>query len=215
VSRLADRTAIILGRDAIGEGIATRFADEGATVRDAGSCDILVINLLGQPEVAPLDAQGAGAFSRALASVEQAANAMAGAMPAMREAGWGRIVVVGHRYGDSVSEAIGPYNAAAWALKGLVRTAALDWGRYGITTNLLLPFAATPELTAARERRPKVIDLLVGQLPLRRAGDPVQDIGAAAVFLACDEGAWINGETVHADGGLHVAGPPLNPARFT
>ena len=97
---------------------------------------------------------------------------------------------------------------------GLTRTAALDWGRWQIATNLLLPFAETQELASAREQRPKVLELLLGQLPLRRAGDPVEDVGAAAVFLACDEANFINGQVVHADGGLHVAAPPLNPARF-
>jgi len=51
-------------------------------------------------------------------------------------------------------------------------------------------------------------------LPLRRAGDPVEDVGGAAALLASDTMGWVNGEVVYADGGQHVAGPVLNPARF-
>jgi NAD(P)-dependent dehydrogenase (short-subunit alcohol dehydrogenase family) len=250
--RLQDRTTLVIGADAIGRGIAIRFAQEGArlAVADAdlvraqavaaeipgalalgidpddaksfaaaaartteafGGLHVLANNPLPPVAVAPLEDQD---FAPALAAVRAAGLAMQAAFPFMREAGWGRIVNVGHRYGETVGEAIGAYNTAAWALVGLTRTAALDWGRWGIATNLLLPFAQTPELAAALERRPRVLETLIGQLPLRRAGDPVEDVGAAAVFLACDEANFINGQVVHADGGLHVAGPPLNPARF-
>ena len=55
----------------------------------------------------------------------------------------------------------------------------------------------------------------MSQLPLRRVGDPVEDIGGAAAFLASDAVCFVNGQVVCADGGQQVAGPVLNPARFT
>ena len=255
MDRLTDKTAIIFGADAIGRGVALRFAREGARIavldasaeaaqalaadipgaaafpvrlHDEGSfraafaavaqrlgpAEVLLNNPLPTPAVAPLDVQTGEAFAQALGAVRAAAVAMQAAFPFMREAGGGRIVTIGHRYGESVGEAIAPYNTAAWGLVGLTRTAALDWGRWQITANLLLPFAATPELEAAHLRRPRVIDMLTGQVPLRRAGDPIEDIGGAAAFLAGDEGAFLTGQVLHADGGQHVAGPVLNPARF-
>ena len=122
---------------------------------------------------------------------------------------------MGHRYGESVNEGLAAYNAAAWSLVGITRTAALDWGRYQIATNLLLPLAETAELRDARARRSKVVDLMISQLPLRRAGDCVEDIGGAALFLVSDAASFINGEVLHADGGQHVAGPVLNPIKFS
>jgi NAD(P)-dependent dehydrogenase (short-subunit alcohol dehydrogenase family) len=252
MGRLDGKTAVILGGDAIGAGVARRFAHEGArvavldlsqTAADAavagipggvavrldalameaafvavgeqlGPVQVLVNNPLPPPVVAPLESQAPAAFAEAFDTVRLAALAMQAAFPQMRAQGWGRIVNIGHRYGECVGEAIAPYNAAAWALVGLTRTAALDWGRWQIATNLLVPFAETPELERARERRPKVIDLLVGQTPLKRAGDPEKDIGAAAAFLACDESSFVNGQVIYADGGQHVAAPVLNPARF-
>jgi enoyl-[acyl-carrier-protein] reductase (NADH) len=55
---------------------------------------------------------------------------------------------------------------------------------------------------------------MTSQLSMGRLGDPVEDIGGAAVFLAGDSANFINGEIVHADGGQHIAGPVLNPGKF-
>lgn len=255
MTQLAGKTALILGADSIGRGIALRLAREGAAagildpdgaraealaqeigggtiaqavpedaggVQDAiegliarlGGVHILVANTLPTPEPAALETQDDAAFTSALAAVRLAAAAMRAVFPTLSAQRWGRIITVGHRYGESVNEAIGPYNAAAWALVGLTRSAALDWGRHQIAVNLLLPLADTPELRAAHDQRPRIIDLFVGQLPLRRIGDPVEDVGAAALFLASDDSAFVTGQVIHADGGQHVAGPVLNPVRF-
>lgn len=219
MSELAGKTALIVGADDIGRGIAERFTRAGASVSasdDALSAgaDILVVNMLDAPAVAPLEAQTDASFAEALNRVTASAALMRAALPAMRDRGAGRIILVGHRYGETVSEAIGPYNAAAAALLGLARTAAVEWGKFGVTTNVLLPFANTAELRAAHERRAKIIDLFIGQTALGRAGDPVEDIGGAALFLASDDGAFVNGQVLYADGGQHIAAPVLNPVRF-
>jgi 3-oxoacyl-[acyl-carrier protein] reductase len=257
---LVGRSALVLGLDEIGAGIARRFVREGArvalvasdderqatldgddadhyiaretgvraadpervalavremTAKLASPLDVLVCNLL--PAAAPrlLEHLDTMALDHALHRVRSTAAAMRAALPSLRESGRGRIVLVGHRYGESVSEALGAYNTAAWSFVGLARTAAIEWGQHQIATNVLLPLAHTAEFDAARTRRPKVIDLLVSQLPLRRVGDPVEDIGGAAVFLASDAACFVNGQVVCADGGQQVAGPVLSPARFT
>ena len=256
---LSGRSALVLGMDGIGAGIARRFLREGARVavvatddkrqmnlegelatasvtrvtdvrvaepKRVGAAvsdamgqlnqplDVLVCNLLPAADACPLERLDTTNLDLSLRRVQATAAAMRAALPSLRESGRGRIVIVGHRYGENVSEALGAYNAAAWGLVGLARTAALEWGQYQIATNVLLPLARTTELDAARERRPKVIDLLVSQLPMRRVGDPVEDVGGAAVFLASDAVCFVNGEVVCADGGQQVAGPVLNPARF-
>jgi 3-oxoacyl-[acyl-carrier protein] reductase len=175
---------------------------------------ILVVNLLPKAYPAPLADLGADALAGCAAAIADSVAAMQGALPLLRSAGYGRIINVGHRYGEGINEGMSAYNAAAWAAWGLTRSAAVEWGQYQITSNLLLPFADTPELRAAQQRRPQLLEKLLRQVPLRRAGNPVEDIGGAAVFLASDEAAFINGEMLYADGGQHVAGPVLNPAKF-
>lgn len=257
MSQLQGKHVLVLGADAIGRGIAIRFAREGArlaildptlalaqevadTIEASGGCaiafvgafdaqvgptlqtaiaalggvDVLVNNVLPMPVIAPLEEQSADAFNDAFARIQAAVCAMQAALPAMQQAGGGRIVNVGHRYGEGVNEALAAYNCAAWSLAGLTRTAAVDWGRYQITTNLLLPLADTPEVRQCHARRARVLDLMIEQLPLGRLGDPIEDVGAAALFLASDACTFVNGETLHGDGGQHVAGPVLNPARF-
>lgn len=254
--RLAGKKAVLFGADAIGSGIAQRFAREGAVVSvidpelaraqavaqllgdggharsvdpaqldsvrsviDAsaellGGLHVLVNNFLPSPHVAPLDNETDDAFVAALRAVSATHVAMRAALPHLRAAGSGRIVNVGHRYGEGTNQAIGAYNTAAWALVGLTRSAAVDWGQYQIATNLLLTLADTPEFRGYYARRAKLLDLMVSQIPLGRMGDPVEDIGGAAVFLACDEANFVNGEIIHGDGGQHTAGPVLNPGRF-
>lgn len=257
MSQLQGKHVLVVGADAIGRGIAIRFAREGArlaildptlalaqevadTIEASGGCavafagafdahigptlqiaiavlggvDVLINNVLPMPVIAPLEEQSTDAFNEAFARVQAAVSAMQASLPAMQHAGGGRIVNVGHRYGEGVNEALAAYNCAAWSLAGLTRTAAVDWGRYQITTNLLLPLADTPEVRQCHARRAQVMDLMIGQLPLGRLGDPIEDIGAAALFLATDACTFVNGETLHGDGGQHVAGPVLNPARF-
>jgi 3-oxoacyl-[acyl-carrier protein] reductase len=231
---LEGRAALVLGLDDVGEGIARRFAREGATLAaidpqantatigglvsgaagDLGRLDVLVCNLLPSSHARPLADLDDPSIDHALGSVRGTLAAMRAALPWLRDSGRGRIVLIGHRYGESVGESLGAYNAAAWGLVGLARTAAVEWGPHQIATNVLVPLARTAEFEAARSRRPGVVDRLVDQLPLRRVGDPVEDIGAAAALLASDAMCWVNGEIVYADGGQHVAGPVLNPARF-
>jgi NAD(P)-dependent dehydrogenase (short-subunit alcohol dehydrogenase family) len=184
------------------------------TASRLNSLEILVVNLLPKAHPTPLVNLSADALARSAAAISNSVAAMQGALPLLRSAGCGRIINVGHRYGEGINGELGAYNAAAWALWGLTRSAAVEWGQYQITSNLLMPFADTPELRAAQHHRPELMELLLGQVPLRRAGDPVQDIGGAAVFLAGDEASFINGEILYADGGQHVAGPVLNPAKF-
>jgi 3-oxoacyl-[acyl-carrier protein] reductase len=232
---LEGRTALVLGIDEIGSGIVRALARSGGKVtglnpdfddpssvgaavdlslKGTGALDILVCNALPPARPVPLAQQDLGGLEASLRTVLATTLAMQTAFPLLRASGKGRIIVVGHRYGEGVNEALAAYNMSAWSLVGLVRSAALDWGQHQIATNLLLPFAQTQELAAARARRPAVIDLMVSQLPLRRPGDPVEDIGGAAVFLASDAACFINGQTVCADGGQHIAGPVLNPMKF-
>lgn len=105
---------------------------------------MLVVNPLPSPVIGPLEVQSAAAFADAFSRVQSAVAAMQAALPALQESGNGRIIIVGHRYGESVNDGIAAYNSAAWSLVGLTRTTAVDWGQYQIATNLLLPLADTP-----------------------------------------------------------------------
>lgn len=230
---LSNRAALVLGDDEIAAGIAQRFGHEGARVESApwptnmpiaqlvaariaqlGHLDILVLSPLCKATVCPLSGADEDAIDASLSRVSSTQTAMRAAFPALSRGGRGRILLIGHAYGEAVNEGLAAYNSAAWALIGLARSAAVEWGAHQITTNLLLPLAQTRELETARNRRPQIIDRLIAQLPLRRVGDPVQDIGGAATLVVSDLMRFVNGAVIHADGGQHVAGAVLNPAKF-
>lgn len=238
---LDGRRAIVVGGPDLGRALSTRLQRAGAEVADLhwdaspgiepnstgivggaveqaaerlGGVDLLVVDLLPNAAPSPLESTSPDTMKAALGRVADTAAAMNAAHDALRHSDKARIIVVGHRYGQGVAEGIAPYNAAAWALVGLVRSAALDWGRHGIATNLLLPGAMTAEFDAARSARPELMDALVAQLPLGRMGDPMADIGGAVVMLASDAGRFINGQTIHVDGGRHIAGAVIDPIRI-
>lgn len=132
------------------------------------------------------------------------------AFPHMREQG-GKIINLGSVYGDNVHRFVGDYDAATEGLKGLTRSAAAEWGQYDILVNLLV---ATVDNEAWREhlrQHEAEVTPLLNLVPLRRMGDPEEDIGGAALFLASDLGSYISGHVVHADGGYHMAGPAYSP----
>ncbi|WP_137178970.1 SDR family NAD(P)-dependent oxidoreductase [Roseomonas sp. AR75] len=92
------------------------------------------------------------------------------------------------------------YAASKGGIMQLFRSMALELGPLGITCNLIAPSAVVTDLNrhimgdAAHQAR------VAAMIPLGRIGLP-QDMVGAAIFLACEESAWMTGTTLHVDGG--------------
>jgi NAD(P)-dependent dehydrogenase (short-subunit alcohol dehydrogenase family) len=94
------------------------------------------------------------------------------------------------------------YSAAKAGLTSLTRTIAVRYGPYGIRANVLAPGTVrTPAWTARLARDPQLLDRLSRWYPLGRVGT-VDDIAAAAAFLASKEASWVTGTVLVVDGGL-------------
>ncbi|WP_145949282.1 SDR family NAD(P)-dependent oxidoreductase [Paenibacillus sp. Y412MC10] len=93
------------------------------------------------------------------------------------------------------------YAAAKEAIRGVSRVAANEWGPDGINVNLISPIALTPGVEQWRENAPELYEAMLNKIPLRRLGDPEQDIGRVAVFLASSDADYITGQTFMVDGG--------------
>lgn len=93
------------------------------------------------------------------------------------------------------------YAAAKEAIRAISRVAANEWGPEGINVNLISPIALTPGVEQWRESAPQMYEAMINRIPLRRLGDPEQDIGQVAVFLASDDSDYITGQTIMVDGG--------------
>lgn len=110
--------------------------------------------------------------------------------PAMKRAGFGRIVLVASPNGTAVTDAA--TDTARHALVGVTRRVASDVAPYGITVNAILP----GEIATADSD----VDTTAGANSARRRGRP-EDVAHAAVFLASEQAAWINGQVLPVDGG--------------
>jgi NAD(P)-dependent dehydrogenase (short-subunit alcohol dehydrogenase family) len=93
------------------------------------------------------------------------------------------------------------YVAAKSAVGGITRTAAREWGRHGITVNALCPFVLSEAAVSAFDKVPGQLDAIYDRLSLPRSGDPVTEIGRAAVFLAGPDAGYVTGCSLMVDGG--------------
>ncbi|MBM4244250.1 MAG: SDR family oxidoreductase [Deltaproteobacteria bacterium] len=103
------------------------------------------------------------------------------------------------------------YNGAKEAARALTRTAAREWARHGIRANVICPAAATEAYEAFRRVAPDNAAALLKQNPMGRMGDPENDIGSVALFLASDDSRYVTGNTLFVDGGSHLNGVQWDP----
>jgi NAD(P)-dependent dehydrogenase (short-subunit alcohol dehydrogenase family) len=134
--------------------------------------------------------------------------AMQKVFPAMKARGAGRIINLCSLNGVNAHRFSVGYNSSKEALRALTRTAAAEWGRYGITCNAICPAAVTEPWETYAAMAPEAAQSILDMNPMRRLGDSEQDIGPLAVFLASDAARYITGNTIHADGGGHINGVP-------
>jgi NAD(P)-dependent dehydrogenase (short-subunit alcohol dehydrogenase family) len=127
------------------------------------------------------------------------------ALKALRDQGDGGAVVLTSSVAGIVGgESVGPYVAAKHGVAGIVQTAAVDGGQFGVRVNGIAPgMTITPmtEHSASRtsnaERAKEVMTLTV---PLRRAAS-VHETAAVVAFLLSEDASYVNGVMIPVDGG--------------
>lgn len=98
----------------------------------------------------------------------------------------------------------GAYTGTKFAVTGLTRAAAKEWGRFGIRVNSVHPgFIETPMTEGVRVvTDPTLRTKLERAIPLGRLGQSA-DIAGMVLFLASDESAYCTGQAFVVDGGVH------------
>lgn len=128
-------------------------------------------------------------------------------LPAMVDNGWGRILTIVSDAGRTGDPGGAVYGAAKAGAAGLMRSVALENGRFGITANnISLGTMRTPltePLWAEHGDSPQARAILQNYA-IRRPGTP-DDITHLALVLASDHGSWITAQTVCANGGFSLA----------
>ena len=123
-------------------------------------------------------------------------------VPHMLDRGGGAIVNVASGAGLLAPHGMAAYSAAQEAIRSLTRTAAVELGPRGIRVNVICPVASGSEsLDRWITRDPKRIEAYVANTPLRRVGDPVDDVGEGVVFLCGPQSRYVTGTTLMLDGG--------------
>jgi NAD(P)-dependent dehydrogenase (short-subunit alcohol dehydrogenase family) len=122
-------------------------------------------------------------------------------LPYMLDRGYGSIVNI-----SSVNALIGlgeeAYSAAKAGMISLSQNLSIRYAAQGVRTNVICPGTVrTPIWRDRLARRSDIFERLSAWYPVGRVGEP-DDVATAAVFLASDEAAFINGAVLTVDGGL-------------
>ena len=134
------------------------------------------------------------------------------AVPAMRAAGGGSILLTSSTAGFTGFPMRSPYAASKYAIVGLGDTLAMEVGEFGIRVNVLCPGSVDgdrmvrvidAEAAATGESAADLRATYEKQVSMRTFVEG-RDIAAMAVFLASPAARFVNGQTISVDGGLET-----------
>jgi 2-hydroxycyclohexanecarboxyl-CoA dehydrogenase len=245
MNRFAGRRALITGAaQGIGEAIARRLAEEGATVivadRDGEAAELAASTFGGIAlalDVSDHDRTRAAVVSvgrldvlvnnagiddfgwftettyerwRRLIAVnlEGALTCTYAALPAMRDAGYGRILNITSEAARIGSKGNAVYAATKGALISFTKSLARENARAGITVNALAPGPIETTMLEANRQLPngqRMVAAMIAGTQLGRLGVP-REVAAAAAFLTAEEASFITGETLGVSGGMGLGG---------
>ena len=188
VLNVADQASI----DAVLKQIKQEFGDIDILVNNAG---ITRDNLLMRMK----DEEWFDILQTNLSSVYHLSKAMLRTMMKKR---FGRIINIGSVVGSMGNAGQTNYCAAKAGLIGFSKALAKEVASRGITVNVVAPgFIATAMTDVLSE---ELKNNLLTQIPAGRLGEP-KDIAKAVAFLASEDASYINGTTLHVNGGMYMS----------
>lgn len=123
------------------------------------------------------------------------------ALPAMVEAGWGRIINMTSIVGQTGNFGQANYAVTKGGLIAFTMTLAREVARKGVTVNAVAPgfieTDMTKDLTAA------ALLAVTSMTPLGRLGKP-EEVAAAVCFLASPQASYITGQVLPVNGGMYM-----------
>lgn len=125
-------------------------------------------------------------------------------LPGMREAGWGRLVLISSDVVDQPIPVAAVYPAAKGALETAAKVLAVREARHGILTNVVRPgFTLTDRALNTPWLGQEAVDSEAAQTPTGRICTP-QDVASAVAYLGSAANGHVNGEVVSVAGGRQL-----------
>jgi len=119
----------------------------------------------------------------------------------MTKARWGRIINMTSVVGALGNPGQSNYAAAKAGIIGYSKSLGLELGSRGITVNCVAPGFIGTDMTDALNENQR--DTLLERIPAGRLGE-ADEVAALAAFLASEEAGYINGQTIHINGGMYM-----------
>ncbi len=205
------------------EGLGAKVSTSVADVRDydalaaalettrteLGPIDVLVCGAAGN-FLAPAEAMSANGFKTVVEiDLIGSFNASRAAFEQLKETR-GTILFISAPQGSVPHFAQAHCGAAKAGVDNLMRNLALEWGRYGIRSNGIVPgpIAGTEGMKRLGPQDDKANAEIQATIPLGTYGS-VDDIGQAAVFLASPLASYVTGALLTVDGGAYLGGTRL------
>jgi 3-oxoacyl-[acyl-carrier protein] reductase len=118
--------------------------------------------------------------------------------PMMRNR-WGRVIGISSVVAFTGNAGQGNYAASKAGIIGMTKALAAEVASRNVTVNAIAPGFITSAMTDALNEKQR--EMILARVPIKRLGT-VAEIGAAAVYLASPEAAYVTGQTLHVNGGM-------------
>jgi 3-oxoacyl-[acyl-carrier protein] reductase len=181
----------------VGDPVAARDLFDVAE-KAFGGVDVLVNNA-GIMTLATIAASDDAMFDRMIAvNLKGTFNTMREAVARLRRGG--RIINFSSSVVGLLQPTYGVYAGTKAAVEAMTSVLAKELRGREITVNAIAPGPTATDLFL-NGKSPELVERIAKLSPLERLGQP-DDIAAAVAFLAGPDGAWINGQTLRANGGM-------------
>ncbi|XVQ14733.1 SDR family NAD(P)-dependent oxidoreductase [Spirillospora sp. CA-255316] len=186
-----------------------------------GRIDVLVNNVGGNAAVTPFVSSAPEQWRADLdINLMSTLHCTHRALPHMLDRGSGRIINIGSMAALIGDPFMAVYSAAKGAVHSFTRVLALEIGKTGVTVNAIAPYGTVPEDLAGETSSGSRFNPETGLFTqpaasraeeraafrrttaLDRGTARPQEIGAAAVYLASDQAAFVTGQVLQVDGGV-------------